>query len=179
MKFFLGVLCGVGLLLALAAVRSCTSSVEVGPYGGDVVALSSGHAKAEVVSNADTGEVMVHTWDQALQSSQSIESRPLVIGSGDHRVELQPRPTASDPAGSCSRFYGQAEWSRGAGAINGWLAGGASQTRQEFAWTNRGNGHQSHSSMWGEMGAHRRGMTGDDRTSGMMGHDRAGGMHHE
>jgi hypothetical protein len=38
---------------------------------------------------------MVHTWNQNLKTSQPIEAKPLVIGSGDRTVELQPHPTVA------------------------------------------------------------------------------------
>ena len=114
MKILTGVLSGIGLLLAMMTLQSCSSS-KAGPNGGDVVTLNNGLAKAEVVANADTGEMMVHTWDQNLKNSQPIENKPLIIGSGDQTIALQPHPTASDPRGFCSRFYGQADWLRGGG----------------------------------------------------------------
>ena len=167
MRVLLEVLGGVALLLATMTLQSC-SKAEAGPNGGDMVPLN-GQAKAEVVANSGTGEVMVHTWNQNLKTSQPIEAKPLVIGSGDRTVELQPHPTVGDPSGFCSRFYGQADWVRGGGVHQGWL-GGADQNRHAFAWNNCWMGGQTHSSMWSEMGDHRR---------GMMGHDPAGGMRHE
>ena len=167
-KVLIEVLSGIGLLLAVMTLQSC-SKAQAGPNGGDVVPLNNSQAKAEVVANADTGEVMVHTWDQSLKTSQPIEAKPLVIGSGDQTIELQPPPTLSDPRGFCSRFYGQADWLRGGGVHQGWL-GGTDQNRQEFAWNNCWRGGQSHNSMWSEMGDHRR---------GMMGQGPDGGMRHE
>ena len=79
---------GIALLLAMMTLQSC-SKAEAGPNGGDVVPLN-GQTKAEVVANSETGEVMVHTWNQNLKTSQPIEAKPLVIGSGDQTVELQP-----------------------------------------------------------------------------------------
>ncbi len=124
-------------------------------YGSD---RRRGVAKAEILANAETGEVMVHTWDQNLKNSQPIENKPLMLGSGDHTVELQPHPTASDPSGFCSRFYGQADWLRGGQMGQGWLGGGAGQSRQEFSWNNCWNAGAADGSMWNEMGEHRRGM---------------------
>ena len=165
MKNLIGVLSGIGLLLAMMTLQSCSSS-KAGPNGGDVVTLNNGQAKAELVANADTGEVMVHTWDQNLKHSQPIENKPLIIGSGDQTIALQPHPTASDPRGFCSRFYGQADWLRGGGVHHGWL-GGADQSRQEFAWNNCWKGGQAHGPMWNEMGEHRRGMMGRGPGAGM------------
>ena len=163
-------LMGIGLLLAMMTLQSCSSKAEAGPNGGDVVTLSNDKAKAEVVANADTGEVMVHTWDQNLKNNQPIEDKPLVIGSGGQKIVLQPHPAASDPRGFCSRFYGQADWLRGGQVRQGWLDGGANQGRHEFAWNNCWKGGQTHGPMWNEMGEHRR---------GMMGHGPGGGMGHQ
>ncbi|CAN5893043.1 hypothetical protein BH11VER1_BH11VER1_01310 [soil metagenome] len=159
---------GIGLLLVTLTLPSC-SKAEAGPNGGDVVPLNNGEAKAEVMANADTGEMMVHTWDQNLKSSKPIENKPLMFGSGDQTIELQPHPTATDPSGSCSRFYGQADWLRGGQVHHGWM-GGAGQSRHEFDWTHSWMGGAAHGPMWGEMGEHRR---------GMMGHGPGGGMGHK
>ncbi len=159
MKVFIGVLSGIGLLIAVMTLQSC-SSAQAGPNGGDIVALNKDQAKAEIVANADTGEVMVHTWDQNLKNSQPIENKPLMMGSGDQTVELQPHPTASDPSGFCSRFYGQADWLRGGQMHHGWLGGSADENRQEFPWNYCWKGGSAHGSMWTEMGEHRRGMMG-------------------
>ena len=157
---------GIGLLLAVMTLQSCSSKAEAGPNGGDVVPLNNGQTKAEVVANADTGEMMVHTWDQNLKNSQPIENKPLMIGSGEQTISLQPHPTASDPSGLCSRFYGQADWLRGGQMRHGWM-GGAGQSRHEFAWNNCWKGGQTHGPMWNEMGAHRRGMMGRGPGGGM------------
>jgi hypothetical protein len=162
-------LIGIGLFSAIFASPSC-SSTKAGPYGGDVVPLPNSPVKAEVVANADTGEVMVHTWDQNLKTSQPIEDKPIIIGSGGRRVELRPDPTAGDPRGLCSRFYGQADWLRGGGVHDGWLGTGADQSHQEFALNNCWRGGQAHGSMWREMG---------DRRRGMMGHGPGAGMGHQ
>ena len=167
-KVFTGALVGIGLLVAMVTLQSC-SKTEAGPNGGDVVPLNNGQAKAEVVANADTGEMMVHTWDQNLKTSKAIENKPLMFGSGDQTIELQPHPTATDPSGSCSRFYGQADWLRGGQVHHGWM-GGAGQSRHEFDWTHSWMGGAAHGRMWDEMGEHRR---------GMMGHGQGGGMGHK
>jgi hypothetical protein len=165
LKVLFAALIGAGLLLAMMTLQSC-SKAAAGPNGGDVVTLNNGQAKAEVVANADTGEVMVHTWDQNLKNSQPIESRPLMIGSGDQSVELQPHPIANDRSGFSSRFYGQADWLRGGHVQHGWL-GSAGQSRQDFAWNNCWRGGQAHGPMWSEMGEHRRGMMGRGPGPGM------------
>src|SRR6266581_6988057 len=155
-KHSLLILGGIGLL-ATVVLQSCSSS-KAGPYGGDVVPLNNGQAKAEVVANGDTGEVMVHTWDQDLKNSQPVESRPLVLGSGDQRLDVQPHPLPSDPPGFCSRFYGQADWLRGGRMHHGWLSGGTDEGRHDFAWNNCWRGGKTHGSMWSEMREHHRGM---------------------
>jgi len=163
-KGIAGILMGIALLLVVMTMPSC-SKAEAGPNGGDVVPLNDG--KAEVVANADTGEVMVHTWDQKLKNSRPIENKPLSMGSGDQTIELQPHPTATDPRGFCSRFYGQADWLRGGKVNHGWLSGGMGQSRHEFAWNNCWRGGAAHGPMWNEMGEHRRGMKGRGPGAGM------------
>ena len=173
----MGVLGGTGLLVAMIALQAC-SKAAAGPNGGDVVSLKNGQVKAEVVANADTGEVMVNTWDNNLKNVQPIEGRQLVIGSGDKTVELQPHPTDTDPRGLSSRFYGQADWMRGGGLQHGWMAG-PGQDRLEFNWKHSWMGGQSHGEMWSQMGDHRRGMMGRGPNGGMMGQPPNGGMKHE
>lgn len=168
-KVIAGIFMGIALLLVVMTMPSCTKA-QAGPNGGDVVPLNDGKAKAEVMANADTGEVMVHTWDQNLKNSQPIENKPLTMGSGDQTIELQPHPTASDPSGMCSRFYGQADWLRGGKVHHGWMGGGMGQSRHEFDWNHSWMGGAAHGPMWGEMGEHRR---------GMMGHGPGGGMGHQ
>ena len=157
---------GMAFLLIMMTLQSC-SKAEAGPNGGDVVTLNNGQAKAEVLANADSGAVMVHTWDQNLKNSLPIENKPLVIGSGEQSIALQPHPTASDPRGFCSRFYGQADWLRGGRVHQGWLGSGTDQSRHEFAWNNCWRGGQTHGPMWNEMGEHRRGMMGRGPGAGL------------
>jgi len=136
-----------------------------------VVAIQSeGGAKAEVVTSADTGEVMIHTWDSALKSPQPIDAQSMTLGSGEHLLELEPHPLVSDPQGRCSRFYGQAEWMRGGSIKSGWLRCCGNQgKRQDFALINCWASGRTHDGMWAEMGEHRRGM-GGPMGSGMGGH---------
>jgi hypothetical protein len=168
LRVLTGAVLGIGLLLSMMTLQSC-SATKAGPNGGDVVSLNNSQTKAEVVANADTGEVMVHTWDQDLKNSQPIENKPLTIGSGDQATQLQPHPTASDPSGFCSRFYGQADWLRGGHVQRGWL-GGAGQNRQDFGWNNCWKGGQTHGPMWREMGEHHGGMMNGGPRPG-MGHN--------
>jgi len=162
MKLFITIVAAISVIVSIALLSSCSESkAAAGPNGGDIVPIQSVAAKAEVVTNADTGEVMVHTWDQNLKSQQPIDAQPMTIGSGDSSVELTPHPLASDPPDKCSRFYGQADWMRGGSIRNGWLrCCGGQGTRHDFAWTNCWSGGRAHGPMWSEMGEHRRGMGG-------------------
>ena len=170
MKLLLMSAAVISVILSIAMLSSCSESkAAAGPNGGDVVPIQSG-TKAEVVTNADTGEAMVHTWDQGLRSPTPIDSQPMTLGSGDSAVELTPHPLASDPPGKCSRFYGQADWMRGGSIRSGWLrCCGGQGMRQDFPWSNCWSGGRAHGQMWSEMGEHRRGMGGPMGT-GMDGH---------
>lgn len=146
----------VVLVAAVAAIVLVSGSRSVaGPYGGDVVPLANGQGKAEFLANTDTGEVMVHTWDNALEAPAPIESHSITVGSGDQRITLEPHPMTSDPPGYCSRFYGRADWTRG-GVRHGWIQ--ADGTRKDFAWNRCWGGGRQHGAMWTEMGRHAMGM---------------------
>ena len=149
----LGVLLGC---LMVGGGCSRTPAALAGPNGGDVVPIKDGTAYAELLANADTGEVMVHTWDEDLKTARPIEAEPITVGSGGNTVELTPHPMNSDPAGACSRFYGNADWVRGGGVHNGWMHGGGAGDHKEFAWQNCWQGGRAHGHMWEEMGEHRR-----------------------
>ena len=107
------ILTGV-LLAGLFAIAGCYRVTEIptarGPNGGDLVTIKGRTAYSELLANADTGEVMVHTWDNDLKTRRPIEMQPITVGSGDNSVELTPHPMDTDPSGSCSRFYGAANW---------------------------------------------------------------------
>jgi hypothetical protein len=124
-----------GLMLAgLFAVAGCSQAPQqpgsAGPNGGDLVPIKGGTAYAEVLANVDTGEVLVNTWDKDLKTRQPIENEPLSVGSGDGSVELTPHPMDTDPSGTCSRFYGEADWVRGGSIRHGWMHGqGTGATR--------------------------------------------------
>ena len=157
--------------LGLAACESRTTAA--GPNGGDVVPIQNGAAKAEVLTSATTGEVMVHTWDPALKSHQPIDAEPMTLGSGDQSIQLDPFPLATDPSGKCSRFYGQADWVRTGKFDHGWLrCCGGQGTRQDFSWSHCWSGGRGHDGMWSEMGGHRRGVgdAGGPNGPGMGGH---------
>jgi hypothetical protein len=151
-KFVAGVI--VGSLLVVAA---CSRAASAGPNGGDVVPIKNGTVKAELVSNVDTGEVLVQTYDDDLKTRQPIERQPITVGSGDNSVELAPHPVDTDPPGTCSRFYGQADWVRGGRIREGWMHGeGTGGSRQQFAWEHGWEAGRMHSGMWEAMGEHRR-----------------------
>ena len=146
--------------VALLALAGCsTEPATAGPSGGDLVPIQGGNAYAELLANADTGEVMVHTWDKDLETRRPIESQPITVGSGDDSVELTPHPMDSDPSGLCSRFYGEADWVRGGGVQHGWMHGGGVGDHRTFDWSRCWQGGQTHGHMWEEMGPHR-GMEG-------------------
>jgi hypothetical protein len=152
MKTFLA---GV-ILIGLMAVAACSRTAAAGPNGGDVVPIKGGTAYAELVSNADTGEVMVQTWDKDLKTRRAIEQEPITVGSGGNNVELTPHPTEGDAAGTSSRFYGQADWARGSGVRQGWMQGRATGDRQEFEWQHGWEAGRMQGRMWEDMGEHRR-----------------------
>lgn len=153
------ILTGV-ILAGLFGVAGCSQtspqSATAGPNGGDLVAIKDGTAYSELLANADTGEVMVHTWDKDLKTRRPIESQPITVGSGDDSVELTPHPMDSDPSGLCSRFYGEADWARGGGVQHGWMHGGGTGDHRTFDWSRCWQGGKTHGHMWEEMGKHRR-----------------------
>lgn len=153
------ILTGV-ILAGLFGLAGCSQTAEqaasAGPNGGDLVSIKDGTTYAELLANADTGEVMVHTWDKDLKTPEPIESEPFSLGSGDNSVELTPHPLETDPAGKCSRFYGDAEWLRGGSVQNGWMHGGGIGDHTDFAWQRCWQGGRSHGPMWEEMGRHGR-----------------------
>lgn len=118
-------LVAVPILVGLIAVTGCSRTPSVGPNGGDLVSIKGDSAYAELVSNPETGEVMVQTWDEDLKTRRPIEREPITVGSDENDVQLMPYPTETDPEGTCSRFYGQADWARGDGIHRGWMQGPA------------------------------------------------------
>lgn len=143
-------------LIGLMAVAACSNAAAAGPNGGDVVSIKGGTAYAELVSNEESGEMMVQTWDKNLKTRRPIEREPISVGSGDNKVELTPYPTDNDPEGMSSRFYGQADWARGAGVHQGWMEGRATGDRQQFEWRHGREAGRTQRRMWEEMGEHRR-----------------------
>lgn len=92
------ILTGV-MFAGLFGLTGCSQTAEqpasAGPNGGDLVAIKGGTAYSELLANADTGEVMVHTWDNDLKTRRPIESQPITVGSGKDSVELTPRGRAT------------------------------------------------------------------------------------
>ena len=161
MNCFLVLAFALGSLTCGAVLGSCSHTDAAGRNGGDIVSIQNGDANAEVVANADSGEVMVHTLDATLRNAKPIAAESMMLGSGDQAVQLDPHPLASDPPGQSSRFYGQADWIRGGTIDSGWLrCCGAQGTRSDFAWRRCWSGGQAHSDMWSGMGEHRRGPMG-------------------
>ena len=150
---------GIGLMFAgLLAIAGCSQTspqpTSAGPNGGDLVPIKGGTAYAELLANADTGEVLVNTWDRDLKTRRPIEKAPLTLGSGDKSVELMAHPMDTDPSGMCSRFYGKAEWARGGNVKHGWLHGENTGGHKDFEWQMCWQAGRTHSHMWEEMGEH-------------------------
>ena len=153
------IVAAAGLTMGMFFLQSCFASAKAGPNGGDVVALNDGKTSAEVLANADTGEVMVHTWDNDLKSARPIEARPLTIGADEKQVQLDPHPLANDPPGYCSRFYGRADWLRGGTFHHGWLNHSGTETgRHDFSWNHGWQAGKSYGPRWSEMPGHGPGM---------------------
>lgn len=144
------------VVAALLSAAACTRTAAAGPNGGDAIPIKDRTTYAELLSNPDTGEVLVQTYDEDLKTRQPIEREPITVGSGDNTVQLTPHPVDSDPPGMCSRFYGQADWVRGGRMHEGWMHGGRTGTRQEFAWEHGWEAGRTHTAMWEAMGEHRR-----------------------
>ncbi len=120
-------------VFAAGCNRTEPTAQSTGPNGGDVVPIKNGTAYAELLANPDTGELMVHTWDKDLKTPRPVEKEPITVGSGDNSVELMPHPTSTDPAGTCSRFYGHADWARGGTIRHGWMAMRGDGNQQDIA----------------------------------------------
>lgn len=154
-------------LIGLMAVAACSRSAATGPDGGDVVPIKDGTAYAEFMSNGESGEMMVQTWDKNLKTRRPIERESISVGSGDSSVELEPYPTDDDPEGMSSRFYGQADWARGTDVRRGWMEGRATGGRQQFDWHHGREAGRTQGRMWEGMGEHRR--MGSEHGSGSRG----------
>jgi hypothetical protein len=144
-----------GLFAVAGCSRPPSQPASAGPNGGDLVPIKGGTAYAELLANADTGEVLVNTWDKDLKTRRPIEKEPITVGSGDDSAELTPHPTDTDPAGTCSRFYGEADWVRGGGVHSGWMHGQGTGGHTEFQWQRCWQAGGSHGPMWTEMREHR------------------------
>lgn len=146
-----------GLILSsLTAVTGCSRTASVGPNGGDLVSIKGDSAYAELLANPQTGEVIVRTWDGDLNAPRPIEREPITVGSGEDEIQLRPYPTDTDPAGTCSRFYGQADWARGGDIRRGWMRGPSTGPRREFEWRHGWEAGRRQSRMWEDIGDHRR-----------------------
>lgn len=156
MKAFVTELILAGLIAIAGCSQTPQQSASSGPNGGDLVPLKGGSAYAELLANADTGEVLVNTWDRDLKTRRPIEKEPITVGSGDNSIELTPHPTDTDPSGTCSRFYGAANWVRGGGVQSGWMHGGGAGDHRTFDWSRCWQAGRAHGPMWEEMGKHRR-----------------------
>lgn len=113
MRTFVTALTLAGLIAVAGCSQPATQPASAGPNGGDVVPIQGGNTYAELLTNVDTGEVLVQTWDRDLKTRRPIENEPITVGSGDKSVELAPHPVDTDPPGTCSRFHGAAGWVRG------------------------------------------------------------------
>lgn len=159
-KRWTAILAAAGLAVGMLFVQSC-SKAKAGPNGGDLVTLGDGKTNAEIMANSDTGEAMVHTWHQDLKSPLPIEAKPLTLGTDANSVRLEPHPLPGDPPGTCSRFYGRADWLRGGSAHRGWLSRTGSESQRHQFEMNRGwKAGGAHGHMWSEMGGHGPGMGG-------------------
>lgn len=158
----------VVVVVGIGAYAFFNRPISAGPYGGDLVPVDDGAAYAEVLANKDSGELMAHVWDKNLKTPHPIPNEPITVGSDNDSVQLMPHPMPNDPAGTCSRFYGQADWARNANMHHGWLrTDNQGQSRHEFAWNRCWRGGQSHGNMWQEMqGHHRMGASGHGQHGG-------------
>ena len=157
-KTWITIVAAVSLLIGMLFVQSC-SKAKGGPNGGDLLTLDNGKTNAEIMANADTGEAMVHTWSQDLKSPLPIEARPLILGTEANSVRLEPHPLPGDPPGSCSQFYGRADWLRGGNVHHGWLSSSGNESeRHQFDWNRCWNAGREHGHMWSEMDRHGPGM---------------------
>lgn len=156
MKTFVTGVMFAGLITVAGCYQTPSQPTAAGPTGGDLVPIKGGTAYAELLANADTGEVMVQTWDKDLKTRHPIEREPITLGSGDNSIELMPHPMDADPSGTCSRFYAEAGWVRGGGIRHGWMHGGGAGDHRTFDWSRCWQGGRAHGHMWEELGEHRR-----------------------
>ena len=148
------ILAAAGLAVGMLFIQSC-SKAKAGPNGGDMVTLGDGKTNAEIMANSDTGEAMVHTWNQDLKSPLPIEAKPLTLGADANSVRLDPHPLPGDPPGYCSQFYGRADWLRGGSVHHGWLSSGGNDSQRQPVEMNRcWDSGRTHGHMWSEMGGH-------------------------
>lgn len=157
MNYIRSVLVVAVAISATGCSQTATQPAATGPNGGDIVPIRNGTAYAELLANADTGEVMVHSWDKDLKTRRPVEKESITVGSGEKSAELIPHPMDGDPPGMSSRFYGHADWMRGGNVHQGWLAmRGEGSKKHSFDWQGCWQGGKTHGRMWEDMGDHRR-----------------------
>mgnify|MGYP003639740280 CR=1 FL=1 len=154
-------------LAALTILLPGCGSAKAGPNGGDLIPNDDGSVNAELLANQETGEVMIHTWDKDLKQPAPIDAEPLKIEVDGKTMELAPHPTASDPAGKCSQFYGRADWVQGGGLQHGNLHGpGFVSGGHMFGWNRCWKAGRSHGQMWSRMQEHGSGHGGHGMKGG-------------
>lgn len=153
--------------IALAVAACSPATPAVGPNGGDVVDVPTTDVKAEVIGNSDSGEVLVQTWDDELAAPEPLAAESLVLGEKNRQVELMPYPAATDPEGTSSRFYGRAEWLRGARMEEAWIeCCGRQAERGGFGWQHGWEAGRRHGEMWQELRGHHERMRGQGHRPG-------------
>lgn len=152
------ILVGMMVVASVAFAAACSTAAAAGPNGGDVVRIR-GNVVAEVIFNAETGEVIVQTFDRDLKQREPIDAQPLTVGSDQDTLTLMPHPISSDPPGTCSRFYGQADWVRGGRVRSGWVESQA-VSRQQFGWHHGWEAGRMDIRTWENMGEHRHTLPG-------------------
>lgn len=140
--------------LAALAVACSRTTAQVGPNGGDIVPLPGTSAKAEVIGNPDTGEVVVRTWDESVRGSEPLSDTAIEIGRDSRSAQLLAEPMPTDPPGQSSRFYGRVEWLRGGDMDTSWLRCCGQQRGGEFRWTHGWEAGRRHGDTWTEMRGH-------------------------
>jgi hypothetical protein len=146
----------VGGLVFATLAAACGQAPTVGPNGGAVAAISGDTVYAELLADSSTGALLVQTFDRDLQTRRPIGSTSLTVGTGEHRIALRARPTDQDPAGTSSRFYGEADWVRGGDGSRGWIQGLGPGGRHEFDWQPGWEAGGRYGHMWEELEGHGR-----------------------
>lgn len=142
------------VLTTLSMLVSGCGSAAAGPNGGEVIPSADGSVNAELLTNQETGEVMIQTWDEDLDQPKPIEAATLKIEANGNTVELAPHPTAADPSGLCSRFYGRADWLQSGEIHRGRLHGPHFGGGHAFDWDHGWDAGRKHGHMWSDMPGH-------------------------